>query len=115
MTAPAITAARGGITAPAGFRAAGVACGLKPSGLDLALLVSDAVASAAGLFTTNLAVAAPVVVSREQLARSGGYARVDRRQQQVRQRLHRRRGHAGRARHGRRHGRTRSAARRNTR
>ncbi len=76
MTAPAITAAPGGITAPAGFRAAGVACGLKPSGLDLALLVSDAVASAAGLFTTNLAVAAPVVVSREQLARSGGYARV---------------------------------------
>ena len=76
MTAPAITAAQGGITAPAGFQAAGVACGLKPSGLDLALLVSDAVASAAGLFTTNLAVAAPVVVSREQLARSGGYARV---------------------------------------
>lgn len=76
MTAPAITAAQGGITAPAGFQAAGVACGLKPSGLDLAVLVSDAVASAAGLFTTNLAVAAPVVVSREQLARSGGYARV---------------------------------------
>ena len=39
-------------------------------------MVSAGVASAAGLFTTNLAVAAPVVVSREQLARSGGYARV---------------------------------------
>ena len=76
MTVPAIVAARGGITAPAGYRAAGVACGLKPSGLDLALVVSDEVASAAGLFTTNLAVAAPVVVSREQLARSGGHARV---------------------------------------
>ena len=76
MTSPAVTAASGGITAPAGYRAAGVACGLKPAGLDLALVVSDAVASAAGLFTTNLAVAAPVVVSREQLARSGGYARV---------------------------------------
>ena len=76
MTAPAITAADGGITAPAGYRAAGVACGLKPSGLDVALVVSDDVASAAGLFTTNLAVAAPVVVSKTQLARSGGYARV---------------------------------------
>ena len=76
MTAPAMTRAGGGITAPAGYRAAGVACGLKPSGLDLALVVSDDVASAAGLFTTSLAVAAPVVVSREQLARSGGRARV---------------------------------------
>ena len=76
MIAPAITAADGGITAPAGYRAAGVACGLKPSGLDVALVVSDDVASAAGLFTTNLAVAAPVVMSREQLARSGGYAQA---------------------------------------
>ncbi len=76
MTAPEITTADGGITAPAGYRAAGVACGLKPSGLDVALVVSDEVAGAAGIFTTNLAVAAPVVVSREQLARSGGYARA---------------------------------------
>ncbi|MCY4122555.1 MAG: bifunctional ornithine acetyltransferase/N-acetylglutamate synthase, partial [Acidobacteria bacterium] len=76
MTAPAITAAYGGITAAVGYRAAGVACGLKPTGLDLALVVSDDVASAAGLFTTNRAVAAPVVVSREQLASSGGHARV---------------------------------------
>ena len=76
MTVPTITRAGGGITAPAGYRAAGAACGLKPSGLDVALVVSDEVASAASLFTTNLAVAAPVVVSREQLARSGGYARV---------------------------------------
>ena len=76
MTPPTITAAAGGITAPGGYRAAGVACGLKPAGLDLALVVSDEVAAAAGIFTTNLAVAAPVVVSREQLARSGGHARV---------------------------------------
>ena len=77
MTPPAITPAPGGITAPAGYRAAGVACGLKrPPGLDVALVVSDDVASAAGIFTTNRAVAAPVVVSREQLARSGGYARA---------------------------------------
>lgn len=63
----------GGITAPQGFRAAGVACGIKAKGgLDLALIVSDQPASAAAVFTTNKAVAAPVVVSRRQLAVSGG-------------------------------------------
>ena len=76
MTEQAVTHASGGITAPAGYRAAGAACGLKPSGLDVALVVSDQPAAAAGLFTTNLAVAAPVVVAREQLRRSGGRARV---------------------------------------
>ena len=64
----------GGITAPSGFEAAGVACGIKPSGLDLALIVSTPPARAAGIFTTNLAVAAPVVVTREQLRRSDGIA-----------------------------------------
>ena len=62
----------GGITAPAGFRAAGVACGIKSSGLDLALLTSTPPARAAGIFTTNLAVAAPVTVTREHLRRSDG-------------------------------------------
>jgi len=60
----------GGITAPAGFEAAGVACGIKPSGLDLALIVSTTPARSAGVFTTNLAIAAPVVITREHLARS---------------------------------------------
>jgi glutamate N-acetyltransferase / amino-acid N-acetyltransferase len=63
----------GGITAPRGFRAAGVACGIKAKGgLDLALVVSDIPAQAAAVFTTNKAVAAPVVVSRRQLAASAG-------------------------------------------
>ena len=67
----------GGITAPRGFRAAGVACGIKASGaLDLSLLVSDAVASAAGVFTTNLAKAAPVLLSRDHLAQSAGHSRA---------------------------------------
>ena len=66
----------GGVTAPGGFRAAGVACGLKPAGRDLALLVAEETATAAGIFTTNRAVAAPVVVSRDQLASSGGRARA---------------------------------------
>ncbi len=71
----------GGVTAPRGFRAAGVACGIKKAApaatapLDLALLVADRVVSAAAVFTTNRAVAAPVVVSREHLAASGGRIR----------------------------------------
>jgi glutamate N-acetyltransferase/amino-acid N-acetyltransferase len=70
----------GGVTAPAGFRAAGVYAGIKPAShavpLDVMLLVADQPASAAAVFTTNLTVAAPVVVSRSNLDRSGGIARV---------------------------------------
>lgn len=67
----------GGITAPRGFRASGAACGIKRNGrLDVALVVSDYPAATAGAFTTNLAVAAPVVVSREHLVSSGGHGRA---------------------------------------
>src|SRR6267154_795772 len=67
----------GGITTARGFRAAGVSAGIKASGgLDLALIVSDAPAHAAAVFTTNKAIAAPVIVSREHLSRSGGIARA---------------------------------------
>jgi glutamate N-acetyltransferase/amino-acid N-acetyltransferase len=51
---------------PAGFRAAGVAAGLKKRGLDVGLLVSDEPGTAsAARFTTNARVGAPVSVSRE--------------------------------------------------
>jgi glutamate N-acetyltransferase/amino-acid N-acetyltransferase len=63
-----------GVTAPLGFRAAAVAAGIKPGRPDLALIVADASCAAAGVFTTNLAQAAPVLVSREHLA--GGRARA---------------------------------------
>jgi glutamate N-acetyltransferase/amino-acid N-acetyltransferase len=64
---------RGGITAAKGFRAAGVSAGIKASGaLDLALIVPDAPAAAAALFTTNQVQAAPVTVSREHLLASDG-------------------------------------------
>jgi glutamate N-acetyltransferase/amino-acid N-acetyltransferase len=67
------SAIEGSVTAPRGFRAAGIACGIKAKGgLDLALIVSDVPASAAAVFTTNRAVAAPVIVSRRQLAASAG-------------------------------------------
>jgi glutamate N-acetyltransferase / amino-acid N-acetyltransferase len=51
---------------PAGFRAAGVAAGLKPDGLDVGVLTSDAPGTvSAARFTTNARVGAPVVVSRQ--------------------------------------------------
>jgi glutamate N-acetyltransferase/amino-acid N-acetyltransferase len=57
------------VTSPRGFRAAGIAAGLKPSGRpDLGLLVADPGATVAGLFTTNVVAAAPVVLGRERLA-----------------------------------------------
>ena len=67
----------GGVATPAGFRAAGISAGIKASGKpDLALVVSDRPATAAAVFTTNKAQAAPVVVSREHLAVSGGIAQA---------------------------------------
>lgn len=44
---------RGGVTAPLGFSAAGVTCGLKKRGKDLALIASDRPAIAAGTLTLN--------------------------------------------------------------
>jgi glutamate N-acetyltransferase / amino-acid N-acetyltransferase len=56
---------------PAGFRAAGVAAGIKPEGLDVGVVASDQPDTvSAARFTTNARVGAPVFVSREaQLAR----------------------------------------------
>ena len=72
-----VITAPSGVTVAKGFRAAGVSAGIKANqGLDLALLVSEAPASAAAVFTTNLAQAAPVLVSLEHLERSGGTARA---------------------------------------
>src|SRR2546425_1893765 len=55
-----------------GYRFAGIHCGIRPdpSRLDLALVVSDCPAAAAGVFTQNRVVAAPVRVCRERLPRA---------------------------------------------
>lgn len=59
----------GAVTAPRGFRAAGVAAGLKPSGAaDLALIVSDCEAVGAGVFTSNQVKAACVTYNQGILA-----------------------------------------------
>jgi len=67
----------GGVNAARGFLSASAACGIKRTGplrSDLCLVVSEAPASAAGVFTTNLVKAAPVLLSRRHL--KSGKARV---------------------------------------
>jgi glutamate N-acetyltransferase/amino-acid N-acetyltransferase len=62
-----MTTSRSGVTAPAGFRAAGVSAGIKPGStkLDCALVVSEAAASAAGVFTKNKVKSATVLWNQE--------------------------------------------------
>ena len=65
------------VTAPKGFVASGVSCGIKPSGVaDLALVATDdgRPVTAAAVFTANLATAAPVQASRDHLHATGGRA-----------------------------------------
>ncbi|AEG13974.1 Arginine biosynthesis bifunctional protein ArgJ [Desulfofundulus kuznetsovii DSM 6115] len=67
----------GGVTAPQGFLAAGVAAGVKYKGRrDIALIFSEVPARAAGVFTTNLVKGAPVVVTMERIARGRARAVV---------------------------------------
>jgi glutamate N-acetyltransferase/amino-acid N-acetyltransferase len=74
---PSVAPIGGGITAPRGIRAAGLACGIKKNGRrDLAVIAAAHPVSAAGLFTTNQAKAAPVLVSQEHLAWSEGLAQI---------------------------------------
>jgi glutamate N-acetyltransferase/amino-acid N-acetyltransferase len=66
VAAPAHAAEIEATALPRGFRAAGVAAGVKPEGLDVGVLVSDSPATvSAARFTTNARVGAPVMVSRE--------------------------------------------------
>ena len=70
----------GGVTAPAGFTAAGVYAGIKPSThawpLDVMVMTADRPVPTAAVFTTNKTIAAPVTLSREHLAKSGGRAKA---------------------------------------
>lgn len=79
-----ITEIPGSVVAPKGFLAGGVFCDIKKLGTgkgsdkgqkrDLALIVSEAPAVAAGLFTTNQICAAPVKVCLEHIRRNGARA-----------------------------------------
>lgn len=57
----------GGCTSAKGFRACGVAAGIKADRADMAMLVSDLPCTSAGIFTSNRVAAAPVVLDRERL------------------------------------------------
>ena len=64
-------------TFPKGFRVAGVSCGLKPNDLlDFAMIVSDVPCMTAGVFTTNMVKAAPVLLGMERLASFGDSIRA---------------------------------------
>jgi len=66
---------RRGVTAPKGFLAAGIHCGIKKPGLlDLALIVSEQSGPIAGVFTKNQVVAAPVIIDRLHLRQGTGRA-----------------------------------------
>ena len=59
-----------GITAPQGFLASGIHCGLKKNNLnlDLALVYSTVPASAAGVYTKNKVKGAPIYITKEHLS-----------------------------------------------
>ena len=65
------------VTAVEGFVAAGIAAGIKPSGgpdMSVVATADAAPVAAAGVFTANRMTAAPVLVTRSHLERSGGRA-----------------------------------------
>ena len=75
-TRDSLVTARGGLSAVAGVRAAGIACGLKTNGRpDLALVAADGPATVAATFTLNRVQAAPVRVSKRHL-RGGCFSAV---------------------------------------
>src|SRR3984893_18514454 len=77
MTPPIVQHALSEASLPRGFRFAATACGLKKTGaLDLAILSSAGPASATGVFTQNLLVAAPVLISKTHLRASKGRMRA---------------------------------------
>ena len=77
MTSSPAPTTTGGVATARGFRAAGISAGIKAAKkLDLALVVSDTPATAAAVFTLNKVQAAPVLLSKEHLATSGGVVRA---------------------------------------
>jgi glutamate N-acetyltransferase/amino-acid N-acetyltransferase len=60
----------GGVTAPKGFLAAGMYCGIRKAKKDIGMIVSKTPAAVAGVFTLNKTQAAPILVDKAQLAKS---------------------------------------------
>ena len=69
----------GGVCAAKGFKASGVYCAIKENPTkknDIALIVSDVMCNAAGVYTYNKVKGAPVVVTKKNLEKSGGKAKA---------------------------------------
>lgn len=69
----------GGVCAAKGFKASGVYCAIKENSTkknDIALIVSDVMCNAAGVYTSNKVKGAPVVVTKKNLEKSGGKAKA---------------------------------------
>ncbi|MBZ0258177.1 bifunctional glutamate N-acetyltransferase/amino-acid acetyltransferase ArgJ [bacterium] len=75
MTYAIETIESGGVTSPQGFRAGGIAAGIKSNGaLDIGVLVSETRCSAAGVFTTNRLKGASLLTTRESIQDGYGQA-----------------------------------------
>ena len=81
----------GGVTAPQGFQAAGIHCGVKdnfatpkPEKKDLAMVLSDVPCAAAGTFTRNVVKASPVLLTMDYLSDGPGRHPRQRQRQRLR-------------------------------
>lgn len=59
----------GSVTLPKGYKAGGMHCGIKRKRLDLGYIVSEVPATTAGVYTTNIFQAAPLLVTQESIAK----------------------------------------------
>ena len=68
----------GGVCAAKGFKANGIHCGIRHNRTkrDLAMIVSDVPATAAGVYTQNLVKGAPLMVTRENLSNGTAQAMI---------------------------------------
>src|ERR1035437_4094237 len=69
LHSPLFAEVEGGVTAPLGFSAAGLYCGIRKVKKDIALIKSEIPADVAAVFTLNKTIAAPLIVDKELLAR----------------------------------------------
>ncbi len=65
-----VSECQGGVTAPQGFVAGGLYCGIRKMKKDLGMIMSAHPAVVAGVFTLNRTQAAPILVDKIQLQRS---------------------------------------------
>ncbi|MEH7439452.1 bifunctional ornithine acetyltransferase/N-acetylglutamate synthase [Neobacillus drentensis] len=68
-TSEIVVLEEGSVTLPKGYKAGGMHCGIKRKRLDLGYIVSEVPATAAGVYTTNIFQAAPLLVTQESVAK----------------------------------------------